>query len=143
MLPATRPARRMTAPPPDPLLDRVVAAVGDRYDVRAEVGRGGMAVVYRAVEVRLQRPVALKVLPPELAFRDGVRARFLREAQTAAQLSHPNVVPVFAAGDDGGVAWLAMAFVDGETLGARLARTPRVAPAEAARLLAEVADALA
>ncbi len=133
----------MTAQSPDPLLDRVVAAVGDRYDVRAELGRGGMAVVYHAVEVRLQRPVALKVLPPDLAYRAGVRARFLREAQTAAQLSHPNVVPVFAAGDDGGVAWLSMALVDGETLAARLARTPRLAPAEAARVLAEVADALA
>jgi serine/threonine-protein kinase len=151
MRPALALVRPVTAPTPapapgsapDPLLDRVVAAVGDRYDVREEIGRGGMAVVYRAVEVRLQRPVALKVLPPELAFRDGVRARFLREAQTAAQLSHPNIAPVFAAGDDGGVAWLAMALVDGETLGARLARPPRPAPAEAARVLAEVADALA
>jgi serine/threonine-protein kinase len=133
----------MTAQPPDPLLDRVAAAVGDRYDVQREIGRGGMAVVYHAVEVRLQRPVALKVLPPDLAFRAGVRARFLREAQTAAQLSHPNVVPVFAAGDDGGVAWLAMALVDGETLAARVARPPRLAPGEAARVLAEVADALA
>jgi serine/threonine-protein kinase len=147
MQPALSLVRPMTAAPlepqPDPLRDRIVAAVGDRYDVQAELGRGGMAVVYRAVEVRLQREVALKVLPPELAFRAGVRARFLREAQTAAQLSHPNIAPVFAAGDDGGVAWLAMALVDGETLGARLARAPRPSAAEAARILAEVADALA
>jgi hypothetical protein len=80
--------------PDDVLLDRVVAAVGDRYDVERELGRGGMSVVYLAREVRLRRRVALKVLPPEFAYRAGVRERFLREAQTAAQLHHPHVVPV-------------------------------------------------
>ena len=105
----------LSAAPPmsDPLRDHVAAALADRYAVEAEIGRGAMAVVYRAREVRLRRVVALKVLPPELAFRAGVRERFLREAQTAAQLSHPHVVPVYSAGDDGGVAWLAMALVDG------------------------------
>src|SRR5919199_6409071 len=107
------------------LQDRVVAAIGDRYDVEGELGRGRMAVVYRARDVRLRRLVALKVLPPDLAFREGVRARFLREAETAAQLSHPNIVPIYAADETRGVAWLAMALVAGETLGARMARAPR------------------
>src|SRR5207237_6659642 len=91
-----------------PLLGRVVAAIGDRYDVEGELGRGGMAVVYRARDVRLRRLIALKVLPPDLAFREGVRARFLREAETAAQLSHPNIVPIYAADETQGIAWLAM-----------------------------------
>ncbi|GLC24115.1 serine/threonine-protein kinase [Roseisolibacter agri] len=127
----------------DLLLDRVVAAIGDRFEIGDELGRGGMAVVYRAREVRLRRAVALKVLPPELAFRTGVRERFLREAQTAAQLTHPHIVPIYAADESGGVAWLAMALVDGETLGQRMQREGRVAPDVARRILAEVADALA
>ncbi|GJG87232.1 hypothetical protein tb265_24130 [Gemmatimonadetes bacterium T265] len=127
----------------DPLRDHVAAALADRYAVEAEIGRGAMAVVYRAREVRLRRVVALKVLPPELAFRAGVRERFLREAQTAAQLSHPHIVPVYSAGDDGGVAWLAMALIDGETLAERLARAPRPTVDEARRVLVETADALA
>ncbi|MDF1502836.1 serine/threonine-protein kinase, partial [Roseisolibacter sp. H3M3-2] len=127
----------------DPLRDRVVAAIGDRFEVGEELGRGGMSVVYRAREVRLRRTVALKVLPPELAFRSGVRERFLREAQTSAQLQHPHVVPVYAADETGGVAWLAMALVEGETLGQRMARVGRAGIDEARRLLAEVADALA
>ena len=138
-------------PAPDPapdrsgalLRERVVAALGDRFEVGVELGRGGMAVVYRAREVRLRREIALKVLPPDLAFRTGVRERFLREAQTAAQLSHPHIVPVYAADETQGVAWLAMALVDGETLGARMARQPRGDVAEARRILAQVADALA
>jgi hypothetical protein len=127
----------------DPMRERVVAAVGDRFEIGDELGRGGMAVVYRAREVRLRRAIALKVLPPELAFRTGVRERFLREAQTAAQLSHPHIVPIYAADDSGGIAWLAMALVDGETLGQRMAREGRVAIDVACRILGEVADALA
>src|ERR1051325_10617578 len=100
----------------DLLLDRVVAAVGDRDEIEGELGRGGMAVVYRARDVRLRRPLALKVLPPDLAYRTEVRTRFLREAQTSAQLSHPNIVPIYAADEIGGLAYLAMALVEGETL---------------------------
>ena len=102
-----------------------------------------MAVVYRARDVRLRRPLALKVLPPDLAFRSEVRTRFLREAQTAAQLSHPNVVPIYAADEVGGVAYLAMALVEGETLAQHLARAPRPPVELTRRILAEVADALA
>src|SRR5688572_31944438 len=109
----------------DLLLDRVIAAVGDRYEIEGELGRGGMAVVYRARDVRLRRPLALKVLPPDLAFRAEVRNRFLREAQTAAQLNHPNIVPIYASDEVRGVAYLAMALVDGETLAQQLHRAPR------------------
>ena len=79
----------------DALRDRVEHAVGTLFEIEDEIGRGGMAVVYRARDVRLHRKVALKVLPPELAFRAEVKSRFLREAQMSAQLSHPNIVPIF------------------------------------------------
>ena len=91
------------------LRDRVTAAIGDRYLIGPEVGRGGMAVVYAAEDVRLQRPVALKVLPPELAFRGDVRERFVREAQTAARLNHPHIVPIYAVHEEGGLVCFAMA----------------------------------
>ena len=70
----------------DALYDRVLSAIGTQYSLEGEIGRGGMSVVYRARDLRLNRPVAIKVLPPELAPNPGVRARFTREAQKAAQL---------------------------------------------------------
>ena len=105
------------------LRDRVTAAVGDLYLIAQEVGRGGMAVVYAAEDVRLQRPVALKVLPPELAFRGDVRERFVREAQTAARLNHPHIVPIYAVHEEGGLVCFAMALVKGESLAARIVST--------------------
>ncbi|HEX6537046.1 MAG TPA: protein kinase [Gemmatimonadaceae bacterium] len=126
----------------DPMRDRVIVAVGDLYDVDAEIGRGGMAVVYRATDLRLKRPVAIKVLPPDLAFRADVRARFLREAQTAAQLNHPNIVPIYTVDERGGLVYFVMGLVDGESLAARAARAP-LSLAEVRRVLREVADALA
>ena len=125
------------------LRDRVTAAIGDRYLIGPEVGRGGMAVVYAAEDVRLQRPVALKVLPPELAFRGDVRERFVREAQTAARLNHPHIVPIYAVHEEGGLVCFAMALVKGESLAARLAREPRPTFEDIAHLLEQVADALA
>ena len=125
------------------LRDRVTAAVGDRYLVGQEVGRGGMAVVYAAEDVRLQRPVALKVLPPELAFRGDVRERFVREAQTAARLNHPHIVPIYAVHEEGGLVCFAMALVKGESLAARLVREPQTSFEYIAQMLAQVADALA
>src|SRR6185312_10292900 len=122
--------------------DRVTAAVGDAYQVNAEIGRGGMAVVYRATDVRLKRAVAIKVLPPELAFRGDVRRRFLREAQTAAQLSHPNIVPIFSVDERDGIVFFVMGLVDGESLAARIARGP-LSIADARRILGDVAGALA
>jgi serine/threonine-protein kinase len=126
----------------DYLHDRVVAAVGDQYLIEAEIGRGGMAAVYRALDLRLHRHVAIKALPPELAFNTDVKTRFLREAQTAAQLSHPNIVPIYTVDERGGVVYFVMALVEGESLAARLARQPRLSIDAVRRLLAEVADAL-
>lgn len=127
----------------DHLLDRLVVAVGTQYLVDAEIGRGGMAVVYRARDLRLNRRVAIKVLPPELAFNADVRERFLREAQTSAQLAHPGIVPIYMVDEAEGLVFFVMALVDGETLGERLLRE-RILPAEQVRrILIDVADALA
>ena len=126
----------------DYLHDRVVAAVGDQYLIEAEIGRGGMAAVFRALDLRLHRHVAIKALPPELAFNTDVRTRFLREAQTAAQLSHPNIVPIYTVDERGGVVYFVMALVEGESLAARLGRQPRLSIDAVRRILAEVADAL-
>ena len=127
----------------DYLLDRLVVAVGTQYLVDAEIGRGGMAVVYRATDLRLHRRVAIKVLPPELAFNADVRERFLREAQTSALLAHPSIVPIYTVDEREGIVYFVMALVDGESLAQRLVREPRLPVAEARRLLAGVADALA
>ena len=126
----------------DYLHDRVVAAVGDQFLIEAEIGRGGMAAVFRALDLRLHRRVAIKALPPELAFNADVRTRFLREAQTAAQLSHPHIVPIYTVDERGGVVFFVMALVDGESLAMRLARPPRLSVDAARRILSEVADAL-
>jgi len=126
----------------DYLHDRVVAAVGDQYLIEAEIGRGGMAAVFRALDLRLHRHVAIKALPPELAFNNDVKTRFLREAQTAAQLSHPNIVPIYTVDERGGIVYFVMALVEGESLAARLARPPRLSIDAIRRILAEVAEAL-
>lgn len=129
----------------DYLRDRVTVAVGEHYLIESEIGRGGMAVVYRATDLHLHRTVAIKVLPPDVAFNGDVRARFLREAQTAAQLSHPNIVPIYAVDDkDGGsLVYFVMAYIDGESLGVRLAREGAWPVDRTVRVLRDVADALA
>jgi serine/threonine-protein kinase len=127
----------------DALRDRVEAALGASYALEAEIGRGGMGVVYRARDTKLRRFVAIKVLPPDLAFRDEVRMRFLREAETAAQLNHPNIVPIYSVDDRDGLVWFVMALVDGESLGARLARERRPPLDDVRHILHDVADALA
>lgn len=125
------------------LRGRVEEAVGALFQVEEEIGRGGMAVVYRARDVRLRRKVALKVLPPELAFREDVKRRFLREAQMAAQLSHPHIVPIYAVDELAGVVFFAMGLVEGETLAQSLVRDPRPPVSIVRRLMRDVADALA
>jgi serine/threonine-protein kinase len=119
------------------------AALRGRYSIERELGRGGMGVVYLAHEVALDRPVALKLLPPALAGLPGLRDRFLREARTAARLSHPNVVPIHAVDTVDDFVFFAMAFVDGETLGQRVRDRGPLPPAEASRVLREAAWALA
>ncbi len=126
----------------DLLYDRVVAALGQQYRVDSEIGRGGMSVVYRAVDVRLNRPVAIKVLPPELAYDPAIRLRFTREAQTSAQLAHPHIVPIHDVGEREGVAYFVMALVTGGNLASLLARSPRPPIEETRRVLREIADAL-
>ena len=116
--------------------------LGD-FRVERELGRGGMGVVYQAAQVSLERPVALKVIAPELAGSDGFRERFVRESRLAASLDHPNVIPVYAAGEYDGVLYIAMRYVEGTRpwrpdLAAMVPSTPR----RAAGIAAQVASAL-
>ncbi len=134
---------RAAASTPDPLFLEVQEALKGRYSLVAELGRGGMGVVYLAREVKLDRLVALKLLPPSLASRPEARERFLREARVAARLTHPNIVPIFAADESGAFVYFAMAYVRGETLSARVARTGALPAADVARIVREVAWALA
>src|SRR5690348_13948466 len=126
----------------DPLHDRIVAAVGDHYELEGEIGRGGMSVVYRARDLRLNRTVAIKVLPPELAYDPAVRVRFMREAQTSAQLAHAHIVPIYDVGEHEGIAYLVMAHMTGGSLGGLLAHEPRQSIDEVRRLVGEIADGL-
>jgi eukaryotic-like serine/threonine-protein kinase len=118
-------------------------ALRGQYDIQRELGRGGMGIVLLARDERLDRSVALKVLPPHLAEDADTRERFLREARMAAQLSHPNIVPVYRADDIGGFAFFAMGYVDGETLGDRIRDRGTLSAADTVRILREVAWALA
>jgi serine/threonine-protein kinase len=127
----------------DSLEDRVVAAIGSQYQLQDEIGRGGMSVVYRARDLRLNRQVAVKVLPPELAHDPAIRTRFTREAQTSAQLSHGHIVPIYDVGEREGIAYFVMALITGGNLATLLAHEPRQPLDEVRRLLAEIADALA
>jgi serine/threonine protein kinase len=121
-------------------VERVLDAT---YELDREIGRGGMGIVYRAKDRRLKRTVAIKLLPPELAFRSEIRSRFLREAETAAQLSHPSIVPIFSVDEKDGLVFFVMAFVDGDTLAKRIHDRGALDPVEVRRILREVGDALA
>src|SRR2546422_7636914 len=113
------------------------------YRLGGEIGGGGMGVVFNARDERLKRQVAVKVLPPDLAFREEIRLRFLREAETAARLSHPHIVPIHSVGEGpDGLVYFVMAYVDGESLGAKLKRRGRLPPDESRRIMQETADAL-
>ena len=125
------------------LLDRVVVAIGTQYLVDGEIGRGGSAVVYRGTDLKLGRQVAIKVLPPELAYNESVRTRFVREAQMAAGLSHPNIVPIYSVDEKDGIVYFVMGLVVGMSVAAHLAREHTWQPDRAERVLREVADALA
>jgi len=127
----------------DDLRTALEEALGFQYRVEQLLGRGGMGAVYRACELALDREVAIKVLPPERGADEDSRARFRREARTAARLSHPNIVPLITFGEVNGLAYYVMGYVRGESLGERMRREGRMASEEVARLCAEVADALA
>src|SRR5436309_8377095 len=133
----------MTHPAPDQLFLDFQSALAGRYSLERELGRGGMGVVYLAREVRLDRLVAIKLLPPARASDAKLRERFLREARTAAKLSHPHIIPIFTVDEVGEFVFFAMAYVAGETLSERVVRRGPLAPSEAARVLREIAWALA
>lgn len=121
-------------------VERVLSAT---YEVDREVGRGGMGIVYRARDRRLKRTVAIKLLPPELAFRSEIRSRFLREAETAAQLSHPHIVPIYTVDEKEGLVFFIMGFVEGKNLAQRLFENGQMPPEDVRRVLCEVGSALA
>src|SRR5439155_21323475 len=125
------------------VFEQLQRALAGRFSLERELGRGGMAIVYLARDVALDRPVALKLLPPRLATDPDYRERFLREARTAAGLSHPNIVPIHLVEERDGLVYFVMAFVEGESLGQRVRRAGPLKPADVARLVQEVAWALA
>ncbi|WP_246103196.1 serine/threonine-protein kinase [Streptomyces piniterrae] len=112
------------------------------YQLREEIGRGGMAVVYRAEDLRLGRTVAVKLLAPELARNDTFRQRFVHESRVAAAIDHPHIVPVFEAGETEGVLYIAMRYVEGRDLRALLDRDGRLPLETACRIALQVASAL-
>ena len=123
-------------------VNRVRAALADRYRIEHVLGEGGMATVYLAEDLKHHRKVAVKVMRPELAETLGAE-RFLREIEIAAKLSHPNILPVHDSGANQGVLYYVMPLVEGESLPARLKREKQLPVAEALRLTREVAEALA
>src|SRR5213595_3051555 len=128
---------------PDPHVRMLDRALAGRYVLERRLGRGGTGVVFLARELRLDRPVAIKLLDPPKAGDPIARRRFLGEARTAAQLSHPNIVPIFSVDECADVVFFAMAYVDGQTLGQRIREHGPLSPEESARMLREVARALA
>src|SRR5439155_7916641 len=124
-----------------PERDRLAAALSGRYTVEQEVGEGGMAIVYRARDLKHDRLVAIKVLKPALAEALG-SDRFLREIKLTAQLSHPHILPLLDSGEVGGRLYYVMPYVEGESLRQRLLRDRQLPVDEALRIAREVADGL-
>lgn len=112
------------------------------YEILCELGRGGMGAVYQARQLSLQRTVALKILPPHLAGQEGFLARFQSEAIAAANVSHPNIVQVFTSGESDGIEYIAMEFVEGETIQQRVKRCGRLPLTEALDVAYHIAEAL-
>ncbi len=112
------------------------------YQIEQLIGRGGMAVVYRATDIRLDRMVALKILSPDLARNDAFRQRFIRESRAGAAVDHPHVIPVFEAGDAEGVLFIAMRYVAGQDVRALIERVGKLSTARTVEIVAQVASAL-
>jgi HEAT repeat protein len=124
------------------LAQQVAAALGSNSQVRDEIGRGGFAVVFKVYDQQLDRELAVKALLPELAALRDTATRFRHEARTAARLNHPNILPIYFVGEEGGTPCYAMPLVVGETLKARIGREGRLTPADTVKLLRDVAAAL-
>src|SRR5215203_1835154 len=124
------------------LPDHLRAVLADRYRIERALGRGGMATVFLAHDLRHDRPVALKVLHPELAATLGPE-RFQREIKLAAGLQHPHILPVHDSGEAGGSLYYIMPYVEGESLRTRLSRQGELPVHDAVKILLEVTDALA
>src|SRR5262249_29164897 len=127
----------------DELRAHVERALSTHYELDCEIGRGGMGIVYRARDRRLKRQVAIKLLPPELAFRSDIKSRFLREAETAAQLSHPNIVPIYTVDEQEQLVFFVMAYVSGDNLAKRLHERGVLPCDDVRRITREVPDPLA
>jgi serine/threonine-protein kinase len=123
-------------------MELLQAALGERYELGAEVGRGASALVYRALDRRFGRPVAIKMLRPELGATLSAE-RFLLEIETAARLQHPHILPIYDAGEQGALLYFVMPLVDGESLRDRLAREGAMSWDDALRLVEQVSSALA
>jgi serine/threonine-protein kinase len=123
------------------LLERLKAALADRYAIESEIGRGGMAVVFKAEDLKHRRQVALKVLHPELTATLGAE-RFLQEIEIVAGLQHPHILPLYDSGEANGLLYYVMPFAEGESLRQRLDREGQLAVDESARIAVEVADGL-
>jgi serine/threonine protein kinase len=123
-------------------LDLVRESLAAEYDIIEELGRGGMAMVYRAKDRQLEREVAVKVLPFSLAFDTEFVERFQREARTAAQLEHPNIIAIYRVGRSGRVIYFVMKFLRGGSLSTLLAHRKKLTPPEIRRLLLEAGSAL-
>ncbi len=122
--------------------DLVTAALSDEYEVLAELGRGGMAIVYKARERLLDRDVAVKVLPSSLAFDADFVERFEREARTAAKLEHPNIIPIYRVGRSGKIIYFVMKYLRGKSLAELIETRGAIAPEELRGVLAATASAL-
>jgi serine/threonine-protein kinase len=121
---------------------RLEGALSATYTLERELGGGGMSRVFLATETALDRPVVLKLLPPELASAVSTD-RFRQEIRLAARLQHPHIVPLHSAGEAGGLLYYTMPLIEGESLRARLARAGELPVREALRVLRDVAAALA
>jgi serine/threonine-protein kinase len=129
-------------PRPDLPADLPAGAEVAGYRVEEQIGHGGMAVIYRARDARLERDVALKILAPRYARDDAFQRRFIRESRAAAAVDHPHIIPIFAAGEAGGVLFIAMRYVPGGDVRTLMADEGLLAPARADRILTQVASAL-
>ena len=123
------------------ILNRLIAALGDHYHIEGELGAGGMAIVYRAIDRKHDRPVALKVMRPEIAAAMG-KERFLSEISIAAKLQHPHILALIDSGDADGVLYYVMPYLEGETLAQKLAREGKLPVSDAMRIATEVVSAL-